>query len=97
MPDRFPAAPISSEEAGAAPSPVRSLESSGTGLAPAWHTAVVLFADARASPGGCPRQVTGYCRPRQPGAQLPLAMLVEWATVAFIWWGLSAGASGCPI
>jgi uncharacterized protein len=89
MPDRFPAAPISSEEASAAPSPVRSLESSGTGLAPAWHTAVVLFVMLGVSLAGARVKLPAIAG---LGSRVPsylFAMVVEWATVAFIWWGLS--------
>ncbi|HEX4269477.1 MAG TPA: type II CAAX endopeptidase family protein [Steroidobacteraceae bacterium] len=89
MPDRFPAAPISSEEAGAAPSTVRSLESSGTSLAPAWHTAVVLLVMLGVSLLGAHIKLPPIAGLGSRTPSYLFAMVVEWATVAFIWWGLS--------
>jgi len=66
----------------AAPSP----GSSGSAVAPAWHTIAVLLTLLGVSVVGARVGLPGS-HGRVP--RYLLAMLVEWATVAFIWWGLS--------
>jgi hypothetical protein len=89
MPDRFPSAPIASNESAAALSAVRSPESSNTGLAPAWHTTVVLFVMLSVSLVGARVKLPAIVGIHGRAPSYLLVMIIEWATVAFIWWGLS--------
>jgi uncharacterized protein len=68
-------------------STVPSTGSSNSSIAPAWHTAVVLFWMLGLSFIGAHVKLPGIFGARVPGYLLVL--LSEWGTVAFIWWGLS--------
>ena len=70
-----------------APSSDSPTESSGSSIAPAWHTAVVLFLMLGISFFGARVNLArtfGAYRARS----YAVVMVVEWATVGFIWWEL---------
>jgi uncharacterized protein len=87
MPDRLPAALDAHlrKSATVAHAPVPSPGSSESAIAPAWHTIAVLLVLLGVSLVGSRVELPGS-HGRVP--RYLLAMLVEWATVAFIWWGL---------
>jgi uncharacterized protein len=68
-------------------STVPSTGSSNSSVAPAWHTVVVLFLMLGLSFIGAHVKLPAIFGDRVPGYLL--ALLSEWGTVAFIWWGLS--------
>ena len=69
--------------------PVPSPGSSESALAPAWHTIAVLLVLLGVSLAGGRVQLPAILGSHGRIARYLLAMFVEWATVAFIWWGLS--------
>lgn len=90
MPDRVP-------PAGPAPCPEHARtalsanarpEACHESLAPAWHTLVVLFVMLGVSLLGARARVPARLALHGRVASYLLVMLIEWATVAFIWWGL---------
>lgn len=90
MPDEVPAVPSTelNEQAPLSLSASGSPGSANSSIAPAWHTAVVLLVllgvsllGARINP---PAIVTNHGRV----PSYLLVMVIEWSTVAFIWWGL---------
>jgi uncharacterized protein len=59
------------------------------GIAPAWHTAVVLCVMLGVSLVGAEVQLPAVIGIHGRVPAYLLTMVVEWSTVAFIWWGLS--------
>lgn len=59
-------------------------------IAPAWHTAVVLFVMLGLSlAGAVNRNLSPMGRTHGRAIGYVLVMVFEWATVGFIWWGVS--------
>ncbi len=76
------------KQATAAPAPVPSPGSSEA-IAPAWHTIAVLLVLLGVSLAGSRVELPAIFASHGRVPRYLLAMFVEWATVAFIWWGLS--------
>ncbi len=66
-----------------------SLESSESAIAPAWHTMAVLLVVLGVSLVGARLQLPAIFGSHGRVGRYLIAMFVEWATVALIWWGLS--------
>ncbi len=64
--------------------------SANFGIAPAWHTAVVLLVMLGVSLLSARFSSPAIFSKHGRAPSYLLAMLVEWSTVAFIWWGLSS-------
>lgn len=69
--------------------PVPTAGSSGSSIAPAWHTAVVLFLMLGLSFVGTHVGLPGILGAHGRAPVYLVVILTEWTTVAFIWWGLS--------
>lgn len=90
MPDRLPAAPMAHlREEATAHTPAPSPGSSQSAIAPAWHTIAVLLVVLGVSLVGARVEVPAIFGSHGRVPRYLIAMFVEWATVAFIWWGLS--------
>jgi len=63
--------------------------SSNSSIAPAWHITAVLLVMLGISLVGARVALPAIFGSHGRAARYVLAMVVEWATVAFIWWGLS--------
>ena len=90
MPDRFSSAPIGIKqtETTSRLSAVRFPESSASALAPAWHTAVVLCVMLGVPLAGARVKLPAVADIHGRTPSYLLVMVIEWATVAFIAWGL---------
>jgi uncharacterized protein len=66
-----------------------SPRSANSGVAAAWHTVVVLFVMLGVSLLGAHVRLPAIFAVHGRVASYVLVMVVEWAMVAFIWWGLS--------
>ena len=67
--------------------------SSDSAIAPAWHTAIVLCVMLGVSLLGAHVDFRAIFGMHGRVPNYLFAMLIEWATVAFIWWDLGAAAS----
>ena len=95
MPDQVPAPSTELREgATASLSAIRSQRSPNSSIAPAWHTAVVLCVMLGISVLSARYNSAAAFARHGRAASYLLAMAVEWATVAFIWWGLSRQGMG---
>src|SRR5215471_12092665 len=71
------------------PSTVAATGSSVSSIAPAWHTAVVLLVMLGFSLLGAYVNLRGTASAHGRLPSYLIVMVMEWAIVAFIWWGLS--------
>ena len=72
-----------------APTAVSAPESSASGIAPAWHTAVVLGGLIGFSLIGAHLDLRAIGLQDKRVMSYLLVMVIEWTTVAFIWWAVS--------
>ena len=63
--------------------------SADSGIAPPWHTATVLFLMLGPSLVGARLDLAGIFGRHGRVPSYLLVIVIEWATVAFIWWGLT--------
>jgi uncharacterized protein len=68
---------------------VSTTGSSDSGIAPAWHTAIVLFVMLGVSLVGARVDLRAILGMHGRVANYLFAIVIEWATVAFIWWGVN--------
>jgi membrane protease YdiL (CAAX protease family) len=71
-----------------APPAVPTTRSSEYGVAPAWHTAIVLLVMLGISLLGARVELRAIFGMHGRVPNYLFVMVIEWATVAFIWWGL---------
>ena len=62
--------------------------SSSSGIAPAWHTTIVLLVLLGVSLAGARIQLPAIAGIEGRAPSYLLVMVIEWAIVAFIWWGV---------
>ncbi len=67
---------------------IATRRSSDSSIAPAWHTAVVLFLMLGLSYMGAHIALPGFVGSHDRAHIYLLVIVIEWTTVSFIWWGL---------